>query len=81
VLFRSCEETAYALQALTSLSGGDASTRAAMRRAADYLWERFDEQAYPELWVGKGLYTPFAVVRAAILGALYGYEHVSHPDG
>jgi hypothetical protein len=44
-----------------------------MARASSYLWERIDEHGYPELWVGKGLYAPYAVVRAAILGALYTY--------
>jgi halimadienyl-diphosphate synthase len=76
-----CEETAYALQALASLSGANDSVRAAARRAANYLWERFDRQDYPELWVGKGLYTPYAVVRAAILGALDSYERISRPGG
>jgi halimadienyl-diphosphate synthase len=76
-----CEDTAYALQALTSLSSATPAVRDATRRAADYLWERLDEQDYPELWVGKGLYTPYAVVRAAILGALDSYERISRPGG
>jgi halimadienyl-diphosphate synthase len=65
-----CEETAHALRALCCLRRPEDVHLDAMRRAVRYLWERFDRQDYPELWVGKGLYTPRAVVRAAILGAL-----------
>jgi halimadienyl-diphosphate synthase len=75
-----CEETAYALQALASLPQLSAPIRRAMAGASKYLWQRIDEQVYPELWVGKGLYAPYAVIRAAILGALYTYEKIgSHP--
>ena len=69
-----CEETAHALLALSCLRRPDEVTLGAMRRAARYLWQRFEHQDHPELWVGKGLYTPHAVVRAVILGALYGCE-------
>jgi len=69
-----CEETAYALQALVSLPQSSNPVLSAMARASSYLWERIDEHEYPELWVGKGLYAPYAVIRAAILGALYTYE-------
>jgi halimadienyl-diphosphate synthase len=65
-----CEETAHALRALSCLGRPDQVHLDAMRRGVPYLWERFDRHDYPELWVGKGLYTPYAVIRAAILGAL-----------
>ena len=65
------EETAHALLGLTRV-GADSNelVQGAIRRAADYLWSHLEEHDNPELWVGKGLYTPHAVVRAAILGAL-----------
>ncbi|HMG53915.1 MAG TPA: hypothetical protein VK601_10540 [Kofleriaceae bacterium] len=66
-----CEETAYALRALSCHAATRRASREAIRRAAAYLMERFDETDYPELWVGKGLYAPRAVVRAAVLGALF----------
>ena len=68
------EETAYALLALSCLPRPDELILDAMRRGARYLWLHFDHQDHPELWVGKGLYTPHAVVRAVILGALYASE-------
>ena len=43
----------------------------------DRMWNEF--AADPELWVGKGLYTPHAVVRAVILGALYAAERTLGP--
>jgi halimadienyl-diphosphate synthase len=72
-----CEETAHVLLALSCLPRPDEVILEAMRRAARYLWQHFDQQDHPELWVGKGLYTPHAVVRAAILGALYACERVT----
>ncbi|HEY3062968.1 MAG TPA: prenyltransferase/squalene oxidase repeat-containing protein [Chloroflexota bacterium] len=73
-----CEETAYALQALVSVPRLSRAVVAAMHRAARYLWAHIDNRDYPELWVGKGLYAPYAVIRAAILGALYAYQKVEH---
>jgi len=66
-----CEETAYAIQALASVPRFSRAVRTATVRGSNYLWERIDEHNYPEMWVGKGLYAPYAVIRAAILGALY----------
>ena len=70
-----CEETAYAMQAL--LAGAlplDSFRRAALDRGARYLTERFDDTDYPELWVGKSLYTPYPIVQAAVIGALRQYQ-------
>ncbi|HEY8744748.1 MAG TPA: hypothetical protein VIU62_16760, partial [Chloroflexota bacterium] len=70
-----CEETAYAMQAI--LAGAlplDGFRRAAMARGARYLVERFDDTDYPELWVGKSLYTPYPIVQAAVIGALQQYR-------
>lgn len=65
------EETAYALQALHALAPvGDRLAAPAMARGVGYLAEHFDDTDYPELWIGKGLYTPYAIVRSAIIAAL-----------
>lgn len=65
------EETAYALQSLHALATpDDLPAAAAIGRGAGYLAQHFDDTDYPELWVGKGLYTPYAVVRSAIISAL-----------
>lgn len=65
------EETAYAMHALLAgASPPDAFRRAALERGARYLTERFDDTDYPELWVGKSLYTPYPIVQAAVIGAL-----------
>lgn len=74
-----CEETAHALLALTCLPRPDERMLGAVRRGTRYLWQHFDDQDHPELWVGKGLYTPHAVVRAVILGALYAAERTLGP--
>ncbi len=69
------EETAYAIQTL--LSSPECSKPmiwSAISRGASYLSARFDDTDYPELWVGKGLYTPYAIVRSAIISALVWYR-------
>lgn len=69
-----CEETAYALQALMAV-GSVHSPRLgpAIERGIEYLLHTRDTGPLPELWVGKGLYAPSAVVGSAILGALLQY--------
>lgn len=70
-----CEETAYAMQALLTLApGGDPVAGQALARGAVYLSERFADTDYPELWIGKGLYTPYAIVRSAVISALMLYQ-------
>lgn len=65
------EETAYAMQALLALANNaDAAVDAALAHGADFLMDHFNRTDYPELWVGKGLYTPYAVVRSAVISAL-----------
>jgi halimadienyl-diphosphate synthase len=39
------------------------------RRAHAYLREHVSDTDFAELWIGKGLYTPPTVVRAAVLAA------------
>jgi halimadienyl-diphosphate synthase len=64
------EETAYAVLSLDALGDRHGPVPAdSMRRACDYLGEHLDDSDFAELWIGKGLYTPPAVVRAAVLAA------------
>ena len=75
------EETGYGLMALAAsvetANEREDDVRAAMDQAASFLTGRLDNWDYPELWVGKGLYTPFAVVRSVVLGSLLAYMRVS----
>lgn len=69
------EETAYAMQALlASPERSKPAVWGAVSRGAAYLSARFDDTDYPELWVGKGLYTPYAIVRSVIISALQWYH-------
>ncbi|MBA2362121.1 MAG: hypothetical protein H0V86_01160 [Chloroflexia bacterium] len=69
------EETAYAMQALYALPADSLlDVTRALQRGASYLSEHFDDSDYPELWIGKGLYTPYAVVRSAVIAALILYH-------
>jgi len=61
------EETAYAVLALDALAGGRAASPGVFGAAHQRLRHWPDERGCPELWIGKGLYTPRTVVRAAIL--------------
>jgi halimadienyl-diphosphate synthase len=64
------EETAYAVLSLDALGDRHGPVPAeVMRRAADYLGEHLDDTDFAELWISKGLYTPLAMVRAAVLSA------------
>jgi halimadienyl-diphosphate synthase len=64
------EETAYAVLSLDALAPHHGPVPAdAYRRAHAYLREHVDATDYAELWIGKGLYTPPTVVRAAVLAA------------
>ncbi|HEX5503664.1 MAG TPA: prenyltransferase/squalene oxidase repeat-containing protein [Thermomicrobiales bacterium] len=75
-----CEETAYAMQALLTLAPAhDHVAGPALARGATYLSERFADTDYSELWIGKGLYTPYAIVRSAVLSALLLYHRARRP--
>jgi halimadienyl-diphosphate synthase len=67
------EETAYALRVLV-LTGTVATT--AIERGRAFLVESGQTPSYPSLWVGKELYTPAHIVRAAVIGALHLAENV-----
>ncbi|GIG88359.1 prenyltransferase/squalene oxidase repeat-containing protein [Plantactinospora endophytica] len=63
------EETAYAVLALDALDHRHPVPPQVFELAGAYLREHVDDADPPELWIGKGLYTPDAVVRAAALAA------------
>lgn len=64
------EESAYAVLAMDALAPHFGPVPAGVRdRAHGYLREHLASEDYAELWIGKGLYTPPAVVRAAVLAA------------
>jgi halimadienyl-diphosphate synthase len=66
----SAEETAYAVLSLDALAPSHGPVPADVRRCAHaYLREHLDTTDHVELWIGKGLYTPPTVVRAAVLAA------------
>lgn len=66
------EETAYAVQTLL-LSGPEPDERCkrAAGRGYDYLLQMVDLPHFPPLWHDKDLYSPTAIVRAAVLAALH----------
>ncbi len=69
------EETAYALTALLHYHRYKPLDPEVLWRGATYLAHAHESNApYPELWIGKCLFTPYAIVRAAILSALMLYE-------
>ncbi|MCI0578564.1 MAG: hypothetical protein L0332_35065 [Chloroflexi bacterium] len=70
------EETAYALTALLHFHQYEPVDTDILHRGAAYLARTYrpGDTSYPELWIGKCLYTSYDVVRAAILAALILYE-------
>ncbi len=68
------EETAYCLEALLfwhrTMERIDTIILSA---AAKYLVSHIHDKHYAPLWIGKSLYTPHNVVKAAILSALFSY--------
>ncbi|MDF5752029.1 prenyltransferase/squalene oxidase repeat-containing protein [Spongiactinospora sp. TRM90649] len=73
------EETAYAMQILLlTRQGRKAAPAAALARGRAFLLAGLDEKgADPALWHDKDLYAPGAIVRAAVLAALYSYDRNS----
>lgn len=70
------EETAYALIALLHYHRYEKINPDVLHRGSEYLKSTYAgaNSTYPELWIGKCLYAPYDVVRAAILAALILYE-------
>ncbi|MDF2271978.1 hypothetical protein P2Q00_42185 [Streptomyces coacervatus] len=62
------EETSYAVLTLAALEQrhGPAPQEVQLR-PRDWLGSRLDDVSHPELWIGKALYAPTTVVRAAVL--------------
>jgi hypothetical protein len=68
------EETAYAMQILlmtTPPAGTARRVRVASALGRAYLLDHLDAPHDPPLWHDKDLYTPGAIVRAAVLAALH----------
>jgi halimadienyl-diphosphate synthase len=71
----SAEETAYCLQALMVYHRQvEPIDSAVTYHAAQYLYNHYQTQNYPALWIDKCLYSPLQIVRSAILSALWLYE-------
>lgn len=70
----SCEETAYALQAIMCLaSRGIKHLDPAIDRGVEFLIEHMNEESPPALWISKTLYCPVHIVRSAVLSVLLQY--------
>nr|WP_042190465.1 prenyltransferase/squalene oxidase repeat-containing protein [Kibdelosporangium sp. MJ126-NF4]CEL19361.1 conserved hypothetical protein [Kibdelosporangium sp. MJ126-NF4]CTQ94840.1 conserved hypothetical protein [Kibdelosporangium sp. MJ126-NF4] len=61
------EETAYAVLALNALAAHVSVPARVWLDAEAYLAAHLDDTSHPELWIGKGLYTPINVTRSAIV--------------
>lgn len=72
------EETAYVLTALLYYHQYEPVKQPVLQRAAEFLAANHQGPAsdYPELWIGKCLYTPQDIVRSAVLSALILYEEL-----
>ena len=66
------EETSYVVLALLyyhlNIEKIDTSI---ILNALNYLEHNFQNDQYPELWIGKGLYSPYNVIKSSILSAIY----------
>ncbi len=68
------EETAYALQALVFWDHEvERIDPEQLDAGAAYLMKHVNDEHFTPLWIGKCLYSPRLVVRAAILSALHSY--------
>lgn len=73
------EETAYVLTALLYFNQHEKVKREVLQRAADFIASNHKgpDSDYPEMWIGKCLYTPHDVVRSAVLSALILFEETT----
>lgn len=68
------EETAYCMEALLWWDRHvERIDDSLLNQAANYLTPHITDERYTPLWIGKSLYSPHYVVKAAILGAMYRY--------
>ncbi len=66
------EETSYAIQALIHYHENvEKIDTSIIYNGLKNLEYNYHINFYPELWLGKGLYCPFNVVKASVLAALY----------
>jgi halimadienyl-diphosphate synthase len=70
------EETAYVLTALLHYHKYVPVSREVLQRGVTYLRSALEQDPtqYPELWIAKCLYSPFDIIRSAILSALTLYD-------
>lgn len=69
------EETAYVLLALLHWDQHvEHIDPQIIHDGAGYLWEHMNNRKFPELWIGKSLYTPHLLVEAVILSAIHQYQ-------
>lgn len=71
------EETAYCLQASMAYHRAvEPVDRSVLYHAAQYLYDNYQSNNYPLLWIDKCLYCPTHIVRSAIISALWMYENM-----
>jgi hypothetical protein len=68
------EETAYVLEALLIWDRHvERLEPTILDRAAKYLQQRLHTPFYTPLWIGKSLYSPRHLIKAAVLSALHSH--------
>jgi halimadienyl-diphosphate synthase len=69
------EETGYALVALLTVVSDHPYVEPALHKGMRFVHEHWQgvDDAHPELWIGKVLYTPYRVVEATLAAACMGY--------
>ncbi len=66
------EETSYALNALLWYHMNiDKIDTTVIKSGQSYLENNYQNDYYPELWLGKGLYSPYNVVKSSVITALF----------
>jgi prenyltransferase beta subunit len=66
------EETSYALNALLYYHLNiEKIDSAIIKSGQSYLENNYQDDLYPELWIGKGLYCPYKIVKSSILAAMF----------
>ena len=66
------EETSYALNALLWYHLNiEKIDSAIIKSGQSYLENNYQNDLYPELWIGKGLYCPYKIVKSSILAAMF----------
>lgn len=69
------EETAYALTALLKQKSSKTDFNDAIKKGFEALYQSaYAGGDYPEMWVGKSLFTPDNIVKIAVLSTLLFYE-------